>query len=152
MVNSIKEFAAIFLGIFCWLVFYCSESHENLVIQIESSRISDEEEPGKIGDKEEIELNSSDFLSRRNEERVNLLRKGCNLDQSIFRESKNMDFDELRRIQLEVQNASSVNNERGSKVKIVENKKQLFDLFDLKNIDLLTCLPPKVLLIDYIWA
>ncbi|CAG5091509.1 Oidioi.mRNA.OKI2018_I69.PAR.g13085.t1.cds [Oikopleura dioica] len=54
-----------------------------------------------------------------------------------------MDFDELRRIQLEVQNASQVKNESGSKMKVVENKKQLFDLFDLKNIDLLTCLPPK---------
>ena len=56
-----------------------------------------------------------------------------------------MDFDDLRKIQLELRVAASEKIESDSKLTFVENRKQLYDLFDLKNNDLLTCLPPKVI-------
>jgi len=97
--------------------------------------------------KRDIELeatrtNSSDFLSARNDERVRILQKGCSLDQSIFRNSKNMDFEELQNIQRKLKE-DDLDNTGSSKLTFIENRKQLFDLFDLKSNDLLTCLPPK---------
>ena len=54
-----------------------------------------------------------------------------------------MDFDELQDIQRKL-NGDDVDNTISSKLTFIENTKQLFDLFDLKSNDLLTCLPPKV--------
>ena len=83
--------AVILLGTFWYLLFYSFVSYGTLDIQIDASRINKEEkniskpisEPVKI---ENIEIkvsrtNASGLVSQSNDERVNLLRKGCNLDQ-----------------------------------------------------------------------
>ncbi|CAG5090865.1 Oidioi.mRNA.OKI2018_I69.PAR.g12741.t1.cds [Oikopleura dioica] len=130
------------LGVVCGILLVFVVSAYFTMINQESFLRSPEYVQKRDIEMEASRTNSSDFLSRRNDERVNLLRKGCNLDQSIFRESKNMDFDELRKIQVELL-ATSEKIESGAKLTFVENRKQLYDLFDLKNNDLLTCLPPK---------
>lgn len=54
-----------------------------------------------------------------------------------------MDFEELQDIQRKLKD-DDFDNTSSSKLTFIENNKQLFDLFDLKRNDLLTCLPPKV--------
>ena len=95
-----------------------------------------------------VEKANFETLLARNEHRISIMRRGCELKDEILSMATNFDFQTLHGIQknisanFEFEKEYGRKNEWSSKIKI-EHREELVDLFYVDDYEMLTCLPPK---------
>ena len=95
-----------------------------------------------------VEKANFETLLARNDHRINIMRRGCELKDEILTMATNFDFQTLHGIQKNISANFDFGKEFGRKkdwspkIKI-EHREELVDLFYVDDYEMLTCLPPK---------
>lgn len=93
-----------------------------------------------------VEKHNFEKLNLRNDDRISLLRRGCQIDPDVLQHPINYDFEFLRDLQRNITQEhpkdADFNKPTDEKIRI-KNHEELIDLFHIDEYKILTCLPPK---------